>query len=87
MASSKSSGNRERRGRVLQRQPFQPIDAQRVRLTLPVRRKYNFVSANYCFGGRNGNIYHISSALFKTEKDARFSDADEHQGGQKGLEA
>jgi hypothetical protein len=65
--------------------PFIPF-AHSIRLTLPGRRKYNFVSGNYCFGGHNGNIYYLSSALFKTQKDAWFSNADEHQGRKKGLE-
>jgi uncharacterized protein len=68
------------------RRPFHPIDTHRVQLTLPVRRKYNFVSGNYCFGGQNGHIYYISSALFETEEDSRFPDANEYQGRQKGLE-
>jgi putative membrane protein insertion efficiency factor len=71
---------------VFQRIPFHPADTHRLRLTLPVRRKYNFVSGNYCFGGLNGNLHYISSALFETQEDPRFSDADEHQGRQKSLE-
>jgi hypothetical protein len=52
-------------------------------LTLRAANDYNFVSGNYCFGGRNGSLYDISSARRTKEEDPRLPYAHEHTRRQK----